>query len=150
MRFAKELFFERYLVDQDDMSYFDELEILDVIYLKIQDRIIVKISLEKTLPFRLHQQLKDYIAKALDHEVELYYKTRVSELALCEAISYIKDYANKHHIPFVDYYTKMVDNSMQGLPSQYSKDGVHPTIDGYNVMETIIKPIIDKELKKRR
>ncbi len=96
MRFAKELFFERYLIDQDDMSYFDELELLDVIYLKIQDRIIVKISLEKTLPFRLHQQLKDYIAKALDHEVELYYKTRVSELALCEAISYIKDYANKH------------------------------------------------------
>ena len=62
----------------------------------------------------------------------------------------LQDYANKHHIPFVDYYTKMVDNSMQGLPSQYSEDGVHPTIDGYNVMETIIKPIIDKELKKRR
>lgn len=58
----------------------------------------------------------------------------------------IKDYAKKHKIPYVDYYTPMVTGPERALNPAYSKDGVHPTAAGYEVMEALIKPAIDKAL----
>lgn len=58
----------------------------------------------------------------------------------------IKDYAKKHKIPYVDYYTPMVSGAERALNPAYSKDGVHPTAEGYEVMEALIKPAIDKAL----
>lgn len=58
----------------------------------------------------------------------------------------IKDYAKKHKIPYVDYYTPMVSGAERALNPAYSKDGVHPTAEGYEVMEALIKPVIDKAL----
>ena len=58
----------------------------------------------------------------------------------------IKEYAKKHKIPYVDYYTPMVTGSERALNPAYSKDGVHPTAEGYEVMEALIKPVIDKAL----
>lgn len=58
----------------------------------------------------------------------------------------IKEYAKKHKIPYVDYYTPMVTGPERALNPAYSKDGVHPTVEGYEVMEALIKPVIDKAL----
>ena len=58
----------------------------------------------------------------------------------------IKAYAKENHIPYVDYYEKMVQGDNRALNSNYSKDGVHPTSEGYDVMEALIKPAIDKAL----
>ena len=58
----------------------------------------------------------------------------------------IKEYAKANKIPFVDYYTPMVTGAERALNPDYSKDGVHPTLDGYIVMEALIKPVIDKAL----
>ena len=58
----------------------------------------------------------------------------------------IKEYAKKHKIPYVDYYTLMVTGPERALNPAYSKDGVHPTAEGYEVMEALIKPVIDKAL----
>ena len=58
----------------------------------------------------------------------------------------IKEYAKKHKIPYVDYYTPMVSGPERALNPAYSKDGVHPTAAGYEVMEALIKPAIDKAL----
>ena len=58
----------------------------------------------------------------------------------------IKEYAKKHKIPYVDYYTPMVTGPERALNPAYSKDGVHPTAEGYEVMEALIKPVIDKAL----
>ena len=58
----------------------------------------------------------------------------------------IKEYAKKHKIPYVDYYTPMVSGPERALNPAYSKDGVHPTAAGYEVMEALIKPAIDKVL----
>ena len=58
----------------------------------------------------------------------------------------IKEYAKKHKIPYVDYYTPMVTGPERALNPVYSKDGVHPTAEGYEVMEALIKPVIDKAL----
>jgi lysophospholipase L1-like esterase len=49
----------------------------------------------------------------------------------------IKEYAKKNHITYIDYYSVLVD-SEKGLPEKYSKDGVHPTAEGYDIMEALV------------
>ena len=59
----------------------------------------------------------------------------------------LKQMAAEKGYVFVDYWTPLAD-SEKGLPAIYSADGVHPNSDGYLVMESIIKPAIDKLLGK--
>lgn len=59
----------------------------------------------------------------------------------------IEQYAKKHKIPFVDYYTPMVIGAERALNPAYTKDGVHPTSEGYDVMEVLIQKVIKKELR---
>lgn len=54
----------------------------------------------------------------------------------------ILKYAETNNIPYVDYYSAMV-NKQKGLKSIYSKDGVHPIKEGYLVMESIVETIIN-------
>lgn len=56
----------------------------------------------------------------------------------------ISAYAQKEGIPYVDYYSAMVYGDNKALNPAYTKDGVHPTLDGYKVMEALIKKAIDK------
>ena len=58
----------------------------------------------------------------------------------------IKAYAEANKIPFVDYYQAMVSADNKALNSRYTKDGVHPTGEGYDVMEPLIKAAIEKAL----
>lgn len=58
----------------------------------------------------------------------------------------IKEYAEANKIPYVDYYTPMASGPERSLNPDYSKDGVHPTLEGYLVMESLIQPAIDKAL----
>ncbi len=59
----------------------------------------------------------------------------------------LKHYAEFHHIPFVDYYSQMVEKIDNGMKAGYADDGVHPTLIGYKVMESMIHPIIDITLR---
>ena len=61
----------------------------------------------------------------------------------------IKKYAKEKKIPYVDYYSSMVVGPERKLNPAYTNDGVHPTPDGYVVMESIVKPVIDKTIKKK-
>ena len=56
----------------------------------------------------------------------------------------ISAYAQKEGIPYVDYYSAMVYGDNKALNPAYTKDGVHPTLDGYKVMEALIKKASDK------
>ncbi len=58
----------------------------------------------------------------------------------------LRAYAKKHKIPFVDYYSAMVDESGKAMRPELSPDGVHPNDAGYEIMEAMIKPIINKAL----
>ena len=58
----------------------------------------------------------------------------------------IAHYAQKHHILYVDYYTEMIWGDSKELNPAYTKDGVHPTLDGYIIMEKLIKNAIEQEL----
>ncbi|MGB8318522.1 MAG: SGNH/GDSL hydrolase family protein [Ignavibacteriaceae bacterium] len=61
--------------------------------------------------------------------------------------SMLKSYCEKNNIKYADYYSKMVDDR-GGLDKKYTKDGVHPTIAGYKIMDGIIEQTIKDELNK--
>lgn len=50
----------------------------------------------------------------------------------------IKAYSLSKRIKYVDYYTQMVDEYL-GLDKKYTDDGVHPNLEGYLKMRSILK-----------
>jgi len=58
----------------------------------------------------------------------------------------IKAYADKNKIVYVDYHSALADER-GGLPEKYSNDGVHPTLEAYKIMETIVQKAITKVIK---
>ena len=58
---------------------------------------------------------------------------------------WIKNYAEKNEIIYVDYFTPMADQR-NGLKKEYSEDGVHPNLAGYKVMEPLVEKAIEKAL----
>lgn len=59
---------------------------------------------------------------------------------------WIKEYAVKNKIIYVDYFTPMADQR-NGLKKEYSEDGVHPNLAGYNIMEPIVENAIAEALR---
>lgn len=62
----------------------------------------------------------------------------------------LKEYAAKNKIPYVDYYSEMVFGERKALNPAYTEDGVHPTAEGYDVMEVLIQKAIHKISRKFR
>jgi len=61
---------------------------------------------------------------------------------------WIKAYAEKNGFIYLDYFTPMADEH-NGLKKEYSEDGVHPNLAGYNVMNPLAEAAIKKALKKK-
>ena len=59
----------------------------------------------------------------------------------------IKAYAQEKNHIYLDYFSAMVDNQ-NGLPKKYATDGIHPTKEGYMVMEPLVKIAIEEALCK--
>lgn len=62
----------------------------------------------------------------------------------------VKEYARKNKIPYVDYFSALVDDEGKGLRREYAKEkadkpGVHPNAEGYAVMEKLLLPAIKKQ-----
>ncbi|MDR0510096.1 MAG: SGNH/GDSL hydrolase family protein [Rikenellaceae bacterium] len=68
---------------------------------------------------------------------------------IIELNALLRDYAARNGCLYVDYHSAMKDER-NGLPEKYAKDGVHPTAEGYAVMEAIIKPEIDRAAKAKK
>ena len=49
----------------------------------------------------------------------------------------IKEYAKANKIKYIDYYSALADEE-GGLPKKYAKDGVHPNLEAYKIMEGIL------------
>ena len=58
----------------------------------------------------------------------------------------LKQYAEDNNIPFVDYYSRLVQGEDKALNPKCTTDGLHPTMAGYEIMEPIIKQAIDQLL----
>lgn len=57
----------------------------------------------------------------------------------------IKKYAHDEGFVYLDYFSSMADDR-NGLPKNYANDGVHPTVEGYKVMEPMVEEAIAKAL----
>ncbi|MFT3903004.1 MAG: SGNH/GDSL hydrolase family protein [Niabella sp.] len=63
--------------------------------------------------------------------------------------TWIKQYALKNNCIYADYWTMMA-NEQKGMKKELSKDGVHPTIEGYKIMEPIVQQAIKKALRNKK
>lgn len=59
----------------------------------------------------------------------------------------MKTYAEEKGHIYLDYFSAMADGR-NGLPKKYADDEVHPTVEGYKVMEPLVEKAIDEALKK--
>ncbi|WP_405396734.1 SGNH/GDSL hydrolase family protein [Maribacter sp. Asnod2-G09] len=59
----------------------------------------------------------------------------------------IKEYADANGHIYLDYFSAMVDER-NGLPKKYAEDEVHPTVEGYKVMEPLVESAIKAALNK--
>lgn len=93
----------------------------------------IKVIMSSVLPalaFKWNPSVKDAVAKIQSLNKRL------------------KEYAVKNDIPYIDYYDKMVDSADGSMCVDYTKDGVHPDLKGYLVMESIVKPFIERCMKQ--
>jgi len=60
----------------------------------------------------------------------------------------LKDYSAKNNIVYLDYFTPMADAN-RGLPPELAKDGIHPTLAGYKIMEPLAVKAINQALKQK-
>ena len=58
----------------------------------------------------------------------------------------VKAYCAANKIQYVDYFSAMLSDDGLGMKKEYQTDTVHPNEKGYDVMEAIIVPAINKEL----
>lgn len=59
----------------------------------------------------------------------------------------IEAYAKKNKLPYIDYYTPMVEGEERQLNQEYTNDGVHPNLAGYAVMEPLLVQAVRKYVK---
>ena len=62
---------------------------------------------------------------------------------IVELNKWIRSYAASHNATYLDFHSAMAD-ARGGLPSELSKDGVHPNLAGYRIMA----PLADKAIRE--
>ncbi len=60
----------------------------------------------------------------------------------------IKAYADENNLVYLDYYSAMV-NMNKGLKKEYGRDSVHPNVEGYKVMESLVEKAITEAMNKK-
>ena len=63
--------------------------------------------------------------------------------------TWLKEYAAKRHLVYLDYYSAMVDDKL-GMRPDLASDGVHPTKAGYDIMSPLAERAIGEALKKKK
>ena len=72
-------------------------------------------------------------------------KGKEPNIKIPELNKMIQAYASKNHVTYVDYFSKLAD-SRNGMPDNLAKDGVHPKLAGYKIMEDIVLKSLKKVL----
>lgn len=62
--------------------------------------------------------------------------------------TWIKAYAAKNRMIYLDYFSAFADER-KGIPAKYSNDGIHPTKDGYKIMEPLAEKAITQALSQK-
>lgn len=74
-------------------------------------------------------------------------ETRPPEKIL-ELNAWMKKYADANGLQYVDYYSALSDGHDR-MKSELTKDGLHPTAEGYKLIEPLVQKAIEKELKRK-
>lgn len=61
----------------------------------------------------------------------------------------LKAYAEKNHLVYIDYYSATVAED-KSFKKELTKDGVHPNMAGYKVMEPLVEDAIGEAFKRKR
>ncbi len=61
----------------------------------------------------------------------------------------IKSYCQENNIPYVDFYSKLVDEQ-KGFDKRFSHDGVHPNLAGYQIMDSLIENSINNTINSNK
>lgn len=61
----------------------------------------------------------------------------------------IKAYATRKGFVYLDYFSAMNDGN-NGMKAEYTTDGVHCSSKGYDLMESMVQPAIQKALKSKQ
>lgn len=64
---------------------------------------------------------------------------------IAEINTWLAKFAGENNHTYLDLFTPLKDKK-EGLPKQYSEDGVHPNLAGYKVMAPLTKETIEKVL----
>lgn len=64
---------------------------------------------------------------------------------IAEINTWLAKFAGEYNHTYLDLFTPLKDKK-EGLPKQYSEDGVHPNLAGYKVMAPLTKETIEKVL----
>ena len=67
---------------------------------------------------------------------------------IAEMNTWIKAYAAKHGLVYLDYYSAMVDDH-GGMKREYTGDGVHPNPEGYALMGKLAEKAIAAALARK-
>jgi lysophospholipase L1-like esterase len=62
--------------------------------------------------------------------------------------AWLKRYAAEKHLPYVDFYS-LLNDGHDRLKTDFTIDGLHPNGDGYKRMESVLLPVIEKELVRK-
>lgn len=65
---------------------------------------------------------------------------------IAELNALLRDYAAAERFVWVDFTDRLSDAD-GGLDGRYTKDGVHPTLEGYMAMEEVMAPVLKKYMK---
>jgi len=60
----------------------------------------------------------------------------------------LRQYAKEQGLPCVDYASALKDEHGR-IPEKYAPDEIHPISEGYQVMEELVQPVIEKEITTR-
>ncbi|MFT4156032.1 SGNH/GDSL hydrolase family protein [Parafilimonas sp.] len=63
--------------------------------------------------------------------------------------AWIKQYVANNDCLYADYWTPLADER-KGMKAGYAKDGVHPTMAGYKIMEPIVQRAINEALSSQK
>ncbi|MDD5791951.1 MAG: PolC-type DNA polymerase III [Erysipelotrichaceae bacterium] len=98
MKFEINDFLDKYAYDSDKRSFFADFAIVEVLYRKSKDLIMLKIHNSCILPYELHRDFSAYLKTLGLNNFSLYFKVENQNLSLREFSLYLKEFANEYSI----------------------------------------------------
>lgn len=91
----------------------------------------------------------DVILTSLLPAGSIYWRQTIADVpAKIESLNNrLKAYAQAENIPFVDYFSALVAADGYSLRPDCTVDGLHPTAAGYEIMESVILPVVSQALR---